>query len=123
MKSLRGNFFKEHPEIKEKRSAMGTRNFDEKYQSFFNFISKLSPGQYFFIQAVCKKDPANFDLILMFCHIYHNVEFSVNMEIDEETGKVSLLQPFIGDGLLPPPNMFSKIVKSPRAWGISPFDI
>lgn len=123
-KYLRCQYFKKNPWIKEFRAYMGCVEFDNKYRALYKYLSTLNPGQYFIVREMCRKNPENHDLVVGMCDIYYNMDFFVNLEYDEETDRIYIRPPT--GGCKPPyhpPDVYSKIVKNPKVWGVDPTDL
>lgn len=123
-KYLRCQYFKKNPWIKEFRAYMGCVEFDNKYRALYKYLSTLNPGQYFIVREMCRKNPENHDLVVGMCDIYYNMDFFVNLEYDEETDRIYIRPPT--GGCKPPyhpPDVYSKIVKNPKVWGVDPDDL
>lgn len=120
-KCLRCVYFRYNPWVKEYRKYLGAIDFDDRYRALYRFLSTLNPGQYFYVKDLCKKNPENHDLVVGMCDIYYNMDFFVNLEYDEETDRITILPP-TGEMNAPyhPPDVYSKIVKSPKDWGVDP---
>lgn len=124
-KFYRACYFRDNPQIKRIRSEMGNDVFDGMYRKMYAFLAKLHIGQYFVVSKLCRKNPGNHDLIVLFCDIYHNMDFNVNLEYDEQTDRITILPTEDGrtGGPYAPPDVYSKIVKNPLLWGVNPEDI
>ena len=124
-KVLRHDFFHYHPEVRQTRHAMGCERFDAMYRSLYRFLSGLHIGQYFVVSKMCRANPANHGLILLMCEIYRNMDFFVDLEYDPTTDRVTILPTQDGrtSGPYCPPDVYSKIIANPKAWGVSPSDI
>ena len=74
---------------------------------------------------LCKRDPENHDLVILMCDIYHNMDFNVNLQWDEELDRITVMPTQDGrtSGPYCPPDIYSKIVAEPKAWGVNPDDI
>lgn len=123
-KYLRCQYFKKNPWIKEFRAYIGSVEFDSKYRALYKYLSTLNPGQYFIVREMCRKNPENHDLVVGMCDIYYNMDFFVNLEYDEETDRI-YIRPPTGGWKPPyhPPDVYSKIVKNPKVWGVDPDDL
>lgn len=123
-KYLRGTYFRYNPWVKEWREYLGPSVFDAKYRALFKFLSSLHPGQYFRVTDVCRSNPEYHDLVVCMCDLYYNMDFFINLEYNEETDMVMILSPFFGEkhstGQV---DVYSKIVKDPKAWGADPCDL
>jgi hypothetical protein len=53
------------------------------------------------------------------------MDFFVNLDYNEELDRVTVMPTRNGirEGLYSPPDVYSKIIKNPEAWGVSPEDI
>lgn len=123
-KWLRDQYFAYNPWVREYRRALGPEEFDRKYRALYEFLSTLNPGQYFYVKDVCRKDPGNHDLVVKMCDLYYHMDWFVNLEYDPATDKVTILPP-LHDVQPPwhPPDVYSKIIKAPRLWGIDINDL
>lgn len=129
-KTLRGSYFNQATWVKARRADMGADVFDKMYRSLYAFLSTLHVGQYFFVGNLCKKDPANYSLVVGMCEIYNNMDFFVNLDYEHETGKITILPPYCGklsgwsgsEGYHPP-DVYSQITKNPKLWGVDPADL
>lgn len=103
---------------------MGCREFDEMYRSVYRLLSSMHIGQYLVVSKVCR-NPENRGLFLMMCEIYHNMDFFVNLDYDEAADTVKVMPTADGrtSGPYCPPDVYSKIIKNPTLWGVSPDDI
>lgn len=124
-KYLRSDYFRMNPDVRRVRHAMGTQVFDDIYRSLYRFLITLHIGQYFVVSKMCKNNPENHDLVIMMCDIYHNMDFNVNLSWDEELDRITVLPTTDGrtSGPYAPVDVYSMIVKNPKAWGVSPEDI
>lgn len=125
-KTLRGYYFRQHPYVKEWRHYIGEETFDHMYRMTFAFLSKLLPGQYFYVKNLCKRNPDNHFLFLIMIDIYYNMDFFVNLTYDRETDKVTILEPNLTKGMKQPyhpRDMYTEIIKNPELWGVNPDDI
>lgn len=123
-KLLRCQYFASNQWVKEFRRALGPDDFDRKYRALYEFLSKLNPGQYFYVKDVCRKDPENHDMVIGMCDIYYHMDWFVNLEYDPDTDIVTILPPL--HGVRPPwhpPDVYSKIIKDPKLWGVDPNDL
>lgn len=124
-KCLRRFYFRKHPEVKETRKAIGPEKFDAMYRKMYEFLANVHIGQYFVVSKICRNNPDNHDLVLMMCDIYHHMDFFVNMKYEQETDRVYMLPTFDGrtEGIYAPPDVYSKIIRNPKSWGVEPDDI
>ena len=124
-KYFRSVYFKYNPEVKRVRHEMGCERFDEMYRSLYKFLSSLHIGQYFQVSKLCRNNPENHDLVVLMCDIYHNMDFNVNLEWDEERDIITVLPTQDGRTRGPycPPDIYSKIVASPKEWGVDADDL
>lgn len=124
-KYLRSCYFRYNPEVKRVRHAMGCEEFDEMYRKLYKFLSSLHIGQYFTVSKLCRKNPENHDLVILMCDIYHNMDFNVNLSWDEEADTITVMPTQDGrtSGPYCPQDVYSKIIRDPKAWGVSPDDI
>ena len=104
---------------------MGCAVFDELYRKMYKFLSSLHIGQYFVISKLCRNHPEYHDLVILMCDIYHNMDFNVNLSWDEEADTITVMPTQDGrtSGPYCPPDVYSKIIRDPKAWGVSPDDI
>lgn len=124
-KSFRCFYFRNNPIVKETRRAIGPETFDKMYRQLYGYLSKLHIGQYFVVSKMCRNNPDNHDLVVLMCDIYANMDFFVNLEYDEQTDRITILPTTDGrtEGLYSPPDVYSKIVKDPKGWGVNPNDL
>lgn len=124
-KFLRSSYFRLNPEVKRVRHEMGTEEFDSMYRSLYRFLSGLHIGQYFTVSKLCRNNPENHDLVVLMCDIYHNMDFFVNLSWEPELDRITVLPTLDGrtSGPYCPPDVYSKIVKNPKEWGVNPDDI
>lgn len=124
-KYFRSTYFRYNPEVKRVRHEMGCEKFDAMYRSLYKFLSGLHIGQYFTVSNLCKRDPENHDLVILMCDIYHNMDFNVNLQWDEELDRITVMPTQDGrtSGPYCPPDIYSQIVRDPKKWGVSPDDI
>lgn len=103
---------------------MGCEVFDAMYRKMYQFLSSLHIGQYFTVSKLCK-NPENHDLVILMCDIYHNMDFFVNLQWDEELDRITIMPTQDGrtSGPCSPPDVYSKIIANPKAWGVNPDDI
>ena len=119
-KLTRASFFKVNWWVGVSRFYMGADEFDTMYRRLYEYLSTLNPGQYFEIGTICKK-PENRQLVIGMCDIYYHMDFFVNLEYDKEKDCITMLQPLYGQKApYHPPDVYSKIVKDPRTWGVDP---
>lgn len=122
----RTEFFRYNPEVKAIRHAMGCEKFDAMYRSLYRFLSELHIGQYFTVANLCKKDPDNHRFVLLMCTIYNSMDFFVHLQYDAKQDRITVMPTFYynqTEGRYCPPDVYSKIIKDPKAWGIDPNDI
>lgn len=124
-KYLRSQYFRYNPEVKRVRHEMGCEEFDEMYRKLYKFLSSLHIGQYFTVSKLCRKNPENHDLVVLMCDIYHNMDFNVNLSWDEQADTITVMPTQDGrtSGPYSPPDVYSKIIADPKAWGVSQEDI
>lgn len=124
-KYFRSCYFRYNPIVKQVRHEMGCEEFDEMYRKLYKFLSSLHIGQYFTVSKLCRKNPENHDLVILMCDIYHNMDFNVNLSWDEEADTITVMPTQDGrtSGPYCPPDVYSKIIRDPKAWGVSPDDI
>ena len=118
-------YFKQNPWVKEIRNAMGHEAFDKAYRAVYNSISKLYPGQFFYVRDWCKKDPRNHELLVRMIDIFYHMDWFEDLDYDEETDKVTRNKPKTMVMAWPyrSVDMFSRIIKNPESWGIDKEDI
>ena len=68
-------YFKHNPWVKEIRNCMGHEAFDMRYRAIYKFVSKLYPGQFFFVRDLCKHDPDNHELVVRLIDIFYHMAF------------------------------------------------
>lgn len=124
-KYLRSTYFRMNPEVRRVRHAMGCEAFDEMYRKLHAFLCTLHIGQWFQVSKLCRNNPDNHDIVLLMCDIYHNMDFNVNLAWDEEQDRITVMPTQDGrtSGPYSPPDVYSRIVKNPEAWGVDPEDI
>lgn len=124
-KYLRSQYFRYNPEVKRVRHEMGCEEFDDMYRKLYKFLSSLHIGQYFTVSKLCRKNPENHDLVVLMCDIYHNMDFNVNLSWDEQADTITVMPTQDGrtSGPYSPPDVYSKIIADPKAWGVSQEDI
>lgn len=120
-KIFRSLYFRKNEWVRQMRRSMGPEVFDAQYRALYKFLASLAPGQYFHISDLCRKNPDNHFVVRKMCELYYHMDFFVNMEFDTKTDKVTILPPLYGyDGVYSPPDVYTKIVKDPKAWGVKP---
>lgn len=104
---------------------MGCEKFDAMYHKLYLYLSGLHIGQWFTVSKVCRNDPGNHSLVLMMCDIYRHMDYFVNLEYDKVMDRVTILPTLDGrtEGAYSPPDIYGRIVKSPKEWGCCPDDI
>ena len=131
-KTLRGNFFRKFP-ILSLRKEIGAELFDLKFRYLHKFISEqVRIGDTFHFGKVAERfkvERYQFHLMLL---LYNNVDFFVRNTKDmllSVKGEVRQEIPFSGlrvfrqGELYRCPNMYDKILKSPKIYGVRPEDI
>ena len=128
-KTLRGNFFRKFP-ILSLRKEIGAELFDLKFRYLHKFISEqVRIGDTFHFGKVAERfkvERYQFHLMLL---LYNNVDFFVQLSYDREKDEVRQEIPFSGlrvfrqGELYRCPNMYDKILKSPKIYGVRPEDI
>lgn len=124
-KCLRSDYFRLNPAVKAARHGMGCEKFDAMYHKLYLYLSGLHIGQWFTVSKVCRNDPGNHSLVLMMCDIYRHMDYFVNLEYDKVMDRVTILPTLDGrtEGAYSPPDIYGRIVKSPKEWGCCPDDI
>ncbi len=123
-KYLRGCYFRFNPWVKQYRRAMGAEVFDAKYKALFDFLRTIRPGEHFKISSLCVQNPSNHIIIRKMIDLYYHMDFFVNLEYDEDNDRVTILPPLFGAKFSAEQvDVYSKIVKDPKAWGVDPDDL
>lgn len=128
-KTLRGNFFRKFP-ILSLREEIGPELFDLKFRHLHKFISEqVRIGDTFHFGKVAERfkvERYQFHLMLL---LYNNVDFFVHLSYDREKDEVRQEIPYNGlrkfqkGELYRCPNVYEKILRSPKIYGVAPEDI
>lgn len=124
-KYFRNVYFKYNPWVRELRGFYSSAVFDDMYRRIYRFLSGLYVGQYFEVGGLCRRDPANHDLVLGMTDIYFNMDFFVNLSYDAALDRISVLppSPLVSAKSFEryaPPDMYSRIVRNPSRYGVNP---
>lgn len=126
-KCLRTEYFRTNPWVREIRRDMGKDDFDSYYRNVHKWLNTLYFGQYIVVRDWCRKKPEYHDVFVACCDIYYHMDLFVNLEYNEETDTVTILRPTFPSLKTTdhywPPDVYSKIMRNPQAWGIDPEDI
>lgn len=122
-KYFRDVYFKYNPWVREARAWYGRTRFDDMYRSIYRFIDGLCIGQYFCVGELCRREPANHDLVLGLVDIYYNMDFFVCLRYDAASDRVTVCPPHPGiyhpdPARYRPPDVYSMIMARPNAWGV-----
>lgn len=123
-KVFRSDYFRLNPAVRMARKEIGKDRFDRMYRDMYAFLSGLHIGQFFVVSKLCH-DKGNHALVLLMCDIYQNMDLNISMDYDRDNDRITLLPTLDGrkSGPYCPPDVYSKIVKSPRLWGVNPNDL
>lgn len=124
-KYLRHDYFHYTPEVRRVRHEMGCEVFDAMYRKLYAFLITLQIGQWFTVSKLCRNNPANHDIVVLMCDIYHHMDFNMRLEYDPALDRITILPTQDGrtEGPYRPPDVYSSIVRNPEAWGVNPSDI